>query len=281
MLFIENRLENKIIEKLSKGSAFSPDLISKISSEQHVTEQGVYKALSFLLDNEIVTKSNKLLSLNTLWIEKLKSFTNTVSETYLVDDFNEFLMLDDKEKMTYHFKDTTKLDIHWMHIVLVMLKRFSDSPFVTFNPHCWFMMERPSTESIFFKWINENKKQMFFLIGGNSKLDRIVKKQLETSYVKIEFDTDGKFPKDKYVAIIGDYIIYSSYGSNFNKKIESFFNSHSELNQNTVEGLKNIVQKDTQPKIIIERNRSKAIKLSKQITKGHYVPLDVKEKLFK
>jgi len=281
MIFIENRLENRIIEKLSRGSILSPDLISQISKQHDVTEQGVYKALSFLLDNEIVTKNKKLLSLNTLWIERLKNFTNSVSEIYSIDDFNDFLLLDDKERLTYHFKNTTKLDIHWMHIVLLMLKRFKDSPFVIYNPHCWFMMERPHTESVFFEWINKNRRPTFFLIGGNARLDKLVKKQLTTEYVKIELNTDNKFPKDKYVAIIGDYIIYSSYGANFNKKIDTFFSAHAELDQNTIDGFKNTLQRDSEPKIVVERNRSKAIKLSKQITKNHYVSLEEKGKMFR
>lgn len=281
MIFIENRLENIIIEKLSSGSVHSPDLISQISKEQSVTDQGVYKALSFLLENEIVTKNKKLLSLNTLWVEKLKNFTNSVSETYSTDDFNNFLLLDDKERLTYHFKNITKLDIHWMHIVLLMLKRFKDTPFVIYNPHCWFMMERPHTESVFFDWINKNRRTTFFLIGGNTKLDKIVKKQLGTEHVKIELDTEGKFPKEKYIAIIGDYIIYSSYGANFNNKIDTFFSSHTELDQSTINGLKNVIQKNTEPKIIIERNKTKAIKLSKQITKNHFVSLEQRGKMWK
>jgi hypothetical protein len=280
MIFVENRLENKIIEKLSKGSLLSPALISYISKEEQVTLQGVYKALSFLIDNEIVTKSEKLLSLNTLWVERLKDFTNAVSETYSTDDFNNFLMLDDKERLTYHFKDTTKLDIHWVHIVLLMLKRFKESSFITFNPHCWFMMERPNTESAFFKWLNKNKRPMYFLIGGNTKLDRLVKKQLESVHIKIELDSESRFPKDKYVAIIGDYIIYSSYGANFNKRIDTFFNSKTTLGRETINDLKNTLQENAEPKIIIERNKEKALKLSKQITKNHYIPLELKKKVF-
>ena len=279
MIFIENRLENKIIEKLSKGSIFSPDLISAIAKENKVTEQGVYKALSFLIGNEIVTKSNKLLSLNTFWIERLKDFTNQVSETYNTSDFENFLMLDDKEKLTYNFKDTTKLDIHWMHIILLMLKHFSEKPFVIYNPHCWFMIERPHTESVFFDWINKNNKLMFFLIGGDAALDKVVKKQVESKNIKIELDSENRFPKDKYVAIISDYIIYTSYGLDFNKKMDNFFKSHKEINNEVVDNFKNIIKENGGSKIIIERNKTKAIKLSKQITKNHYVPLEVKDKI--
>ncbi len=280
MLFIENRLENKIIEKLGNGSIPSPELISIISKEEKVTEQGVYKALTFLLTNEIATKSKKLVSLNTLWIEGLKDFAHQVSENYNTSDFDNFLLLEDNERLIYQFKDTTKLDIHWMHIVLMMLKRFEDKPFVLYNPHCWFMIDRPKTESTFFTWIRTHKKLTFFLIGGNSKLDKAVKKQIESEYVKIELDNEDRFPKDKYVAIIGEYIIYSSYGAMFNKKIDTFFNSHTVLNSETINTFKNTLLKNEGVKIVIERNKEKAIKLTMQITKNHYVPLDVKGRMF-
>ncbi len=280
MIFIENRLENKIIEDLSRGSVSSPVLISNIAKNNGVTEQGVYKALAFLIENEIVTKNRKLVSLNTFWIEQLKIFTNRVSETYNTTDFDNFLMLEDKEKLTYNFKNTTKLDIHWMHIVLLMLKRFQEQPFVIYNPHCWFMIERPHTESAFFVWINKNNKLMFFLIGGNNYLDKVVKKQTESKNIKIELDTEHRFQKDKYIAIIGDYIIYTSYGSAFNQKMDTFFDSHNEINTDAISSLKNTLQSTSNSKITIERNKDKAIKLSKQITKNHYVPLEVKTKMF-
>jgi hypothetical protein len=279
MIFIENRLENKIIERLSKGSMLSPELISVIARESAVTEQGVYKALSFLIENEIVTKSNKLVSLNTLWIERLKDFTNQVSDTYNTSDFENFLMLEDGEKLTYNFKDTTKLDIHWMHIAMMMLKRFPEHPFVIYNPHCWFMIERPHTESAFFEWVNKNNKIMFFLIGGDTVLDKIIKKQVESKNIKIELDSENRFSKDKYVSIVGDYIIYTSYGSVFNQNIDKFFKSHKEINDSVFDNFKNFIKRDDGSKIIIERNKDKAIKLSKQITKNHYVPLEVKSKM--
>lgn len=280
MIFIENRLENKIIEKLAKGSLLSPDLISAISKDNGVTEQGVYKALSFLIDNEIVTKSNKLLSLNTFWIENLKGFTSQVSETYSTSDFENFLMLDDGEKLTYNFKDTAKLDVHWMHIVLLMLRRFSNHPLVIYNPHCWFMIERPRTESAFFEWVNKNNRMMLFLIGGDTKLDKLAKKQVESKNIKIELDSENRFPKDKYVSVVGEYIIHTSYGASFNQKVDTFFSSHTEMTKDTISHFRDMVPKDAGSKIVIERNKEKAMRLSKQISKNHYVPLEVRERLF-
>ena len=64
-------------------------------------------------------------------------------------------------------------------------------------------------------------------------------------------------------------------------KIDTFFSSHTELDQSTINGLKNVIQKNTEPKIIIERNKTKAIKLSKQITKNHFVSLEQRGKMWK
>ncbi len=280
MIFVENRLENKIIEKLSNGSILSPDLISIVSEENNVSEQGVYKALSFLIKNEIVTKNKKLVSLNNFWIEKLKSFTNSVSEKYSVDDFDDFFLLEDKEKLIYHFKDTVKLDIHWMHIVLMMMKRFKDNSLVIYNPHCWFMFERAETESEFFKWLEDNKRTTLFLIGGDTKLDRSIKKKIGSEIIKVELDKEYKFPREKYVSIIGDYIIYTDYGVEFNKKTDDFFDSYSDINEKTITDFKNLLNRNNKSKIIIERNKAKAIKLSKQITINHFVPLEIKKLIF-
>lgn len=280
MIFIEIRLENKIIEKLSKGSILSPKLISVVSKENNVSEQGVYKALSFLIKNEVVTKNKKLVSLNNFWIEKLKSFTNNISEKYGSEDFDDFFLLEDKEKLFYQFKNTLKLDIHWMHIILMIMKRFKDYPLVIYNPHCWFMLERSETESDFFKWLEDNKRTTLFLIGGDTKLDRTIKKKIGSENIKVEFDKEYKFPRDKYVSIIGDYIIHTDYGSEFNNKIDNFFDSYSELNKKTIEDFKNFIERNNKSKIIIERNKAKSIKLSKQITKNHFVPLEIKKLIF-
>lgn len=279
MIFIENRLENKIIEKLSKGSISSPDLILAIAEEWKVTEQGVYKALAFLIDNEIVTKSKKTLSLNTFWIEKLRTFSENISENYYIKDFNDFLSLEEKEKLTYSFKDTTKLDIHWMHIVLMMLKRYQDSPFVIYNPHCWFMLDRTETEPAFFDWINKNKKMTFYLLGGKTKLDKALKKKIQSENIKVEIDTEDILPKDKYITIIGDYIIYSVYGEKFTNDVNTFFDNHSELNAETIKDFKEGILKNNKSKITIEKNRVKANKFFKQMTKNHYVPLEIKKEI--
>ncbi|MBP9763464.1 MAG: hypothetical protein KBD10_01820 [Candidatus Pacebacteria bacterium] len=280
MIFIENRLENKIIDKLSKGSILSPDLISIVSKENNVSDQGVYKALSFLVKNEIVTKNKKLVSLNNFWIERLKSFTNNLSEKYGVNDFDDFFLLEDKEKLVYQFKNTLKLDIHWMHIVLMMMKRFKDYPLVIYNPHCWFMLERPVTELEFFEWLEDNDRRSFFLIGGDTKLDKIIKNKIETENIRVETDKEDNFPREKYVSVIGDYIIYTIYGLEFNNKIDDFFDAHSQLDKNTIEYFKSVMERNNKSKIIIERNKSKAIKLSKQITKNHFVPLEIKKIIF-
>lgn len=280
MIFIENRLENKIIEKLSKGSILSPKLISIVSRENNVSEQGVYKALSFLIKNEIVTKNKKLVSLNNFWIEKLKSFTNSVSEKYSVDDFNDFFLLEDKEKLVYQFKNTLKLDIHWMHIVLMMMKRFKDNPLVIYNPHCWFILERTETESEFFKWLEDNKRTTLFLIGGDTKLDRSIKNKIGSENIRVELDREYKFPREKYVSIIGDYIIYTDYGLEFNKKIDDFFDSYSDINEKTITHFKSLLNRNNKSKIIIERNKAKSIKLSKQITNNHFVSLEIKKLMF-
>lgn len=273
MFFIEKRLENKIIEKLSEGSLLSTDLVCFITQENNVTKQGAYKALSFLIENEIVTKNKKVVALSVFWIEKMKSFTEKMLENYYLKDFNDFLKLEDKEKISYSFKNTDKLDVYWMHTLLILLKRLKDTRFAIYNPHCWFMLDRTETEPVFFDWINKNKKMTFYLFGGNTLLDREIKKKIQSEHIKIEFDLEGYLPKDRYISIIDDYIIYSIYGEKFTKDIDDFFQKNTSFDNKTIGIFKKEIAKNNRSKIIIEKNKIKANKLFKQMTRHHYVPL--------
>lgn len=273
MFFIEKRIENKIIDKLSEGSLLSTELISFITEKNNVTKQGVYKALSFLIENEIVTKNKKGVALSVFWIEKMKAFTEKMLENYYLKDFNDFLKLENKEKISYSFKNTDKLDVYWMHTLLILLKHLKNNRFAIYNPHCWFMLDRTETEPVFFDWINKNKKMTFYLFGENTLLDREIKKKIQSEHIKIEFDLEGRLPKDRYISIIDDYIIYSIYGENFTKDVDNFFQKNINFNNETIEAFKKEIAKNSRSKIIIEKNKIKATRLFKQITRHHYVPL--------
>lgn len=279
MLFVENTIEEKIISMLSKGSYNSPDLISKISFDMGVTPQGVYKSLSYLIDKEIINKNKKSLSLNNIWIEKLRSFSEKVSENYSLKDFDDYLLLDDKEKITYNFKNAVKLDNQWLHFVLIISKRLKNKPVFIWNPHHWFILGRSESEKTFFSWFNKEKRDVFVTIGDNTELDKFTMREIKTDNVHVNLDSNFSFSNSEYITVIGDYILTTKYSEDFNKKIDEFFDIRKEVNLESKSELFNIIKKPQKTKIILERNKKKAIKYSKIMSKDFYLNEEIRKNL--
>lgn len=271
MFFAEKSIENKVIELLSGGSYRSPELVTKISKELNVTLQGVYKAISFLIEQEVVIKNSMKLSLNSIWLEKLRLFSDKVSKNYDLEVFDDFLLLKDKERVMYSFKDAIRLDNQWLNFTLSLSKRFPNNPVFIWNPHHWFIFARRESESILFDWFNKEDKDVFLTIGGNYQLDKIAQKNIETKNIRVNTTVEPLFPNNDYVTVIGDCIITTRYSEIYSNKIESFFQKNTSTDENTFIELKDIVQKPQFAKIIFERNKEKASKYSKKMMKDFYI----------
>jgi hypothetical protein len=279
MYFAEKSIENKIIELLSGGSYRSPDLVVIASKDLNVTPQGVYKAISFLIEQEVVIKNSMKLSLNSIWLEKLRLFSDKVSKNYDLKEFDDFLLLKDREKVTYSFKDAIRLDNQWLNFIIAVSKKFSDNPISIWNPHHWFIFGRPESESVLFDWFNKQQRDVFLTIGGNYSFDKIAQKKIESKNIRVNTAVDAIFPNNDYVTVIGDYIISTRYSEIFSNKIESFFKNNQTLDDAALSELKRIVQKPQRAKIIFERNKSKALKYSKKMMKDFYVDEKIRDYL--
>jgi len=279
MLLFNNTIENAVLEELSKGSVSSPLLVQRISSRETVSFQGVYKAITSLIQRDIVTKTKMTLSLNMLWFERLNSFTESVSKNYVHNEFNDFLFLDHKEKVTYNFFDAKKLDTQWLHFTLVIAKKFSDEPIFIWNPHHWFIFAREQEESMLFNWLNNTQRKTYLLIGNNLDLDLQAKKSLQSAWVKVNLDSESKLPRNGYNVVIGDYIMTTIYPPEFTEEVERIFKGYKEGVDSTSNYLRQLIHKPISGKIIMERNKKKALKLSQQISKDFFLEESVRNYL--
>lgn len=270
MLLFNNSIENAVIEKLSKGSIVSPLLVQFIAEKQNVSFQGVYKAISSLTDRNVITKTKMTLSLNSLWLERITTFAENVSNNYVLNEFNDFLFLDTKEKVTYNFENPKKLDNQWLHFVLVIAKKFSNDPIFIWNPHHWFIFARRDEESQLFDWLNGNNRDTFLLIGDASDLDVRAKKQLQSECVRVNLDANTKLPTNKYYVVIDEYIMTTQYSTGFVTEVENIFQHYKEESEVT-KNLDQLIHTPVKGKIVMERNKDKALQLSKKISKNFFL----------
>lgn len=276
MFLFNNSIENQVVFELSKGSIPSPLLVKKVSSEQKVSFQGVYKAITCLEQRNVVTKTKMMLSLNILWVEQLNSFTTSVSDNYVLNEFKDFLLLDEKEKVTYMFRDAEKLNNQWLHFVLIIAKKYDTEPIFIWNPHHWFVFAREQEESMLFSWLNTHERKTYLLIGNNFDLDVEAKKLLQSEQVRVNLDSQSTLKQDKYFVVIGDYIMTTTYSPEFIEELTQIFKDYKRDSHSKVSDLQTLISQPHKGRIIMEKNKTKALKLARKISKDFFVDKSVR-----
>src|SRR5690606_34908800 len=211
----------------------------------HATNQGIYKSLRFLIQEEVVVKHKDYFSLNEEWKDKI------VNDLQNERNFE----LSEHESVQFDLNSLIHLDQQWKNITLSIQKNLFEFPVFFYNPHdIWsFLSDSPKkSEELYYENLLKNKIHTFTANGGNTEFDKVIKKQLENDYFKINLGEEI-FKKTDYITIIGDYITTVR----INKKTSELIERCFKQSENFI-----IFQKEIQKlgiekkkvKLIIERN---------------------------
>lgn len=277
MLSFYKGIENDIIAHLAEGSLPTKALVKTIAGERSVTDQGVYKALKYLIDNEVVTKEKRTVGLSYAWLERLVAFTDDVAREYEMSDMNDFLRLNDKEKASYTFTEYFKSDTHWAHIFFLLAKRI-DAPIFLLSAHNWFVIARPDTESVIYEWANRAQRHMYTLTKSNTALDKAAQKTIESDFVHFYHDEDMSAPLNHFVTVIGDFIFDFIIPEHVADTIEKYYAMYTELNEESIGAFRTLSDTKWPVKFTVEKNVAKARKLRRRIAKDFFISADVKKK---
>lgn len=263
-------LEDRIVRYLILKNQTINTLNDELRNEKiHATNQGIYKSLRFLIQEEVVVKHKDYFSLNEEWKNKI------VNDLQNERNFE----LSEHESVQFDLNSLIHLDQQWKNITLSIQKNLSEFPVFFYNPHdIWSFLSdsRKKSEELYYKNLLKNKIHTFTVNGGDTEFDKLIKKQRENDYFKINLGEEI-FKKTDYITIIGDYITTVR----INKKTSELIEKCFKQSENFI-----IFQKEIQKlgiekkkvKLIIERNREKAKKLRKKISKDFYIPREIREK---
>jgi Fe2+ or Zn2+ uptake regulation protein len=250
--------EDFIVETLALGNFSAEYLHKKYSSSQKlVTIQAMYKALRKLTTDGIILKHKDTYLLNNLWrkrVVKLLGQTDTLP------------VLQEGESISYSFKSLEQLDQYWKHTQEGALETTGIT--YLFCPHqfWWFLPGRRESEKSFYGKFLEDKKHAVLLIGGNTAVDKQVKKLLSSKYVQVHAEAGHGLSMRDNLSIHNDLIITTRLPFNASNTIDSIFDQNSSFEETELL-LHNFFDKKIPVKIIVERNSKKADKLKKQIGK--------------
>ena len=269
MLFSKNEtVEDKIIsfllhkDQTVKGLKKSLDIDSS-----GITVQGIYKTLKKLIADEVVIKRGTIYSLSEEWKERV------ISE---ISERNNRLELAEGERISLELASLVHLDQQWKNIVIPFHKAHPKDPIFFYNPHeIWIHLSesRKKSEYDYYKSFSEQKTYAFALFGGNTIHDVFMKKELQNEYMQVAVGVEH-FSKIDYPTIFGDYIITTRISPRLAVEIEKCY-QESPNTKILEERLHAIGIEKKKVKLIIERDKEKAKKLRKKLSKEFFVPQEL------
>ncbi|MDP3769727.1 MAG: hypothetical protein U1A23_04480 [Candidatus Sungbacteria bacterium] len=269
-------IEQLILQTLQKGTVSTIKLIESISAIRFkTTKQGIYRVLRKLKDEEKIVIHGKSVSLNLHWIKNMNEFFSLAQFYYSpkVASSDGFLNVREKDKIVYFFKSLNLLDSFWSHAFHIFNEISNPKePIFVYNPHEWFAYARQETEQTLIKTMKEKNRQVLITVAHNEPLDKELKKKFGNDLLQYDIADKKIFEKQNYyLNIFDDCLIEVFIDQKIAKQIDDFFKKTNIFDDKAREELFEIVSKNGRNKLVISRNRKKAEKYKKTLSKNFYI----------
>ncbi len=268
----ENNLEESIIEKLHKNNYDGPSLLETLrKNNPTLAKETFYRILRKLLSEEIVTKHSKIYELNHHWVQRIYKFSKKHIDESV--DKEGVLVLKEGDKISYSFKNPNLMGIYWAHTYDTIFEQHDPKiPILVFHPHEWLIHTRKSSESFFLNRFSEDKKIVFFSIGGNTALDKQFKKDWVGKFRQITTGIDYGFKKTEYINVLGDFIFKVSVSKPFGDNIDSFFKKHVAVTDKNIGELETICNRHDRTRMVLIKSEKESERLHKKFKKYFFIP---------
>lgn len=275
---LETALDTQIIAILAEGPRQSASLVELLATRNHCSIQSVYAVLRKLRADGVVLLTKKILSLSTVWIERQSELVKKAQSAYLattIDSEFSFGKLENGDQITYQFKNSVLLDEMWGHLFLVLLERVEHNmPIMIYNPHSWFAIVRYQSEKTIFKSMFDAGFKSYFSLAGKEALDRdVCTSFIESIGHSFSMGVDVGLKQNKYLNVIGDYLIEVELDETISAQIEAYFKRYQTMSEANQEELQKIVTAMGRNKLTISRNMSKARRWRTKLAKDFLIPV--------
>lgn len=269
-------IEGIVLKILQKGTIQTAALLENvILSRSKTTKQGIYRVLRKLKNEEKIVIHGKSVSLNLHWIKKMNDFFSLARFHYAskVTSADNFLNIREKDKIVYFFKNLNLLDSFWSHAFHLFAEASNPmEPIFVYNPHEWFAYARRETEQGLIKTMNQKIKPVLITVAHGDPLDKQLTGKLRSEYVQYTIANKNIFGKQNYYFnVFGDVLIEVLIDPNISRQIDAFFKKTTVFNDEASNELLEIVSKNGKNKLIISRNKKKAKKYKKILSKDFYI----------
>jgi predicted transcriptional regulator len=265
--------EEIIIETLQKGGLSGPALLTSISKNTTLSKESFYRILRSLLKKEVINKHNAVYQLNRHWLQQIYRFSKKHIEENKNIDIDNILSFKEGDKITYKFSNPNAMGIYWAHTYDMIFEHHDPTiPILIFHPHEWLIHTREASERFFLRRFDEDKKLVFFAIGGKTELDKVFKKTWESNLRQIGIGIPFNTKRTEYINVLGEYVFKVSLSDKLNKALDEFFKTHKEITPENKPLLENLCNSKSGVKMVFTKSKKGSALLRERFNKYFFVP---------
>lgn len=263
----ELSIRENIVQLLENGPVNKLKLLDLVTQKSECTSQGFYKTLKQLCDEEIVTIHEKIISLSFFWIQNQFDRISKIASIYSAPVYQTYFgSLKEGENIKYRFKTLRKLELFWVHAVLISVEGSPEHAYImSLTPHDWFQNLRPDI-NVWWRRVTTGHPHWAILTHATTS------EMHKTQYpdVKLFERMAGVNPlrqaESMYINVVGDLVFEARFDARVVPMIQLFM-KEKDANPDPILDLEGVY------KLSITRNPGKAKIIEKKLKKYFSEPL--------
>ncbi len=255
------QMRERIIETLAEGPREKVALRDEVVGTK-LTVQGFYKALARLRAEEVVTVHKGSVSLAVVWIQHQMRRLEEMASVYGIPAYRSYFgSLKNGKRLSFTFKNLRELDLFWTQAALIAIEGApKDTPVISFLPHDWFDVVRPSSSEIWFKMLGKRNPHVNVITYATREEKKLSEHPGVTKIENMFGENPLQQKESDYVNMIGDLI--------FEVKLdESVLSGIRNAMRGEPVDINKLTAKTGVFKLSIKRDPAKALALKKKIQK--------------
>lgn len=221
-------LQKTIIDLLAKNHSATANWLQIKATKEYrsCSIQAVYKELRNLQANGVVVKIKQEYSLSYSWIINSIGWIEEIYQKQITKSALANLLPNGINKQTWHFNDLRRLDDLWIQILLTLFEATGEKIAYCWVPHPWFELVHHKQDQAFQRALKRAGNYQYFIIGGDSYLDRHFAKNWSEQVYRYFLVSSSKMPnRSMYINVIGNYIFSFKIDPYTASTIDNLFNN--------------------------------------------------------
>ncbi len=263
---LEKTTKDQIVNLLSYDWPLSLNKIHNILKKRYkknTSYQATFKAIKDMLSKKIIQKSKEGYSLNLDWIKNVHNQTEIIRANYYSQGHSSLIIGDSESLRTLVFEKWFDVEKYLYYLQKNYILNSKEREIIcVYHHHEWRPIFYLRAE---YNWINEMNSLghgLFVLCSGNKSLDKWAANFYKSIHVKLKLGYNFKEPFE--LLVFGDLIVQVYIPFELQAKLDKIFNSQNldELNHKKI--IKEIFEKETEIKVIINKDKKLAREIKNQ-----------------